>query len=248
MRVRSALPLLTIFLATGASCPEDDGGYGLGVDVELPAAGEPFLEVSGELFVTGGGTVYRAVEEPMGMVPLPAGGPTWEVAELTTVGLSRLVELLDENAFLGMPPDYSRVIVSDVSPSRVIVRTADATYEHEAFIDHVDEGTGGEAYERFRDVVEGVRDLERLVDGEIGEFAPYVPTSWDVVDNIGPGGIDHFDDEVEPWPFAAPPVEGCTTFPDDDVTADGIDDATGRYVSGRQVLDVEARLPWDGPC
>lgn len=229
------------------SAPDETIPVGTDVDVALPPDGQPFLTLTGELIVTSDGTVYRAVEEPMGMVPAPTGGTTWEVAELTSRGFGRLQGFLAEQGFFAPPPDYSGVMVTDVGPNRLIVATADETFEHEAFVDYVDPGTGGEAYARFRTVLDGLRDLPSIVGDEIAEFEPYVPETWTVVDNLGVSA-SYIDGEVEPWPFAEPAVEGCTSFPDDDVTAGGVDGATGRYGVGDRVLDVEPRFPWDGPC
>lgn len=252
MRRLLLAPTIAALVVAGPACsadddslfPTDPGGV---VDVELPPAGEPFVELNGELYVTSDGVVYRMAAEPASSImPLPAGDRPWEIAQLTPAGMERLLVFLDDHRFFDDVPEYE-VLVTDTPSDHVIVTTADATYEHVTFA-HVTDDAGA-AYDRFNDVFDGLADLPATVDGEIGDFAPYRPDAWEVTMPFGTSIPSAMTDEPRPWPFATPPTESCTTFPDDrELSTAPTDGATGRYLDDGVVYDVAPRFPWDGAC
>lgn len=256
MHRTAAFAALTVALAAcsgsgdGDGLPWTSGPEAIG-DVDLPPAGEPFVTLEGELFVTGDGVVYRHGEEPEGMAPVAEGESPWEVAELTPDGLETLVGIVDDHHFFDPAPDYSEVQVTDSIETVVVITTAEQSFEHRAYVDQVDADDAGgleQEWARYEDLLVELRDLPAAVDGEISEFEPYVPDAWDIIEPFGDMSPSSVAGELVEWPFATAAVEGCTTFPDDDVTAEGADGATGRYVADDTVVDVHPRFPWEGDC
>jgi len=238
----SAFPLSTA--ATTGSTIDDR-------PIELPGIEAPFLIVDRSLIVTSRGEVYRRNEEPEGfvgsgyMAPTPVAPTGWEVAQLTDAGLDDMIAIADEHGFLDPPPDYA-LFVTDSNPFWISVTLASAGYEHEIY-DPEDLDVGDDeadaARRRARDFVEAMANLPDRLGADLGPFEPYLPAAWFV------HAQPHADDGgVADWPFTDGPVEGCTSFPGDEPTAEGVDGATGRYVHEDTVYDVIPRFPWESPC
>ena len=149
--------------------------------------------------------------------------------------LTRLAEL----GLAGEAPDYGDVGITDQDTFEMTVTTSAGTFSHSVYARGEETGDDGadDARQRLEDFVSFLGDLESEVGDDVGEFAPFVPEQWSITTD------EYYRASGNPWLFSEPAVTGCTTFPDDDVTAGGTDGATGLYELDGRPFAVQPLLP-----
>lgn len=198
--------------------------------------------------ITADGRVFDRAEGPQGFAAaLPLDPPTGAltIAQLTPAGLAEVLATADELGLLGTPPDYGDPGITDQGYLSVTIATADGTFEHSLYAPGEPSGDrdSDANRERLYEFVDFVSSLQMQLGDDISSPEPYVPDQW-VVDT-SPYVEQH---DVEAWPFADDPVDGCTTFPTrpDLDTASGVYTVTvpGEDTDEEHIVEVRPALPF----
>ena len=217
----------------GGALPELAGGDA--AFVEIGSRGIPAITADGRVFVQASEPGPSGFATPAMAPHVPEVGAV-QVAQLTAGGLERVLFEAASRRLLSEPPDYGDPMITDMGSLTVRLSTASATYTHSVYApgELVDDTTQQAARHRLDGFVDFVHDLREHVGGELGPWEPYVPEQW-IVD-LHP----HVDSgDAEPWPFAAPPSNGCQAF-----AVDGADTASGVYTDGDVTVEVRPVLPF----
>lgn len=203
--------------------------------VEIGSRGIPAITADGRVFVQAAAPAPSGFAAPAMAPYVPVVGAL-QVAQLTDDGLERVLFEAASRRLLSEPPDYGDPGITDQGSLTVRLSTANATYTHSVYApgERVDDATQQAARHRLDGFVDFVHDLGEHVGDELGPWEPYVPEQWVV--ELHPY-VDTGD--AEPWPFPAPPSDGCQAF-----AVDGADTASGVYTDGDVTVEVRPALPF----
>ena len=217
----------------GGALPELAGGHA--AFVEIGSRGIPAITADGRVFVQAAAPAPSGFAAPAMAPYVPVVGAL-QVAQLTDDGLERVLFEAASRRLLSEPPDYGDPGITDQGSLTVRLSTADATYTHSVYApgERVDDATQQAARHRLDGFVDFVHDLREHVGDELGPWEPYVPEQWivDVHPHVDAG-------DAEPWPFAAPPSNGCQAF-----AVVGADTVSGVYTDGDVTVEVRPALPF----
>jgi hypothetical protein len=228
-------PTTTVEPGDRPSPPSDPDAALLTIDGGVPA-------------ITADGRVFMRVDGPQGFAAaLPLGEPTGAltVAQLTADGLAAVLAEADDLGLLDTPPDYGEPGITDQGYLRVTLATADGTFEHSVYApgEETGDADADAARARLDEFVHFVDTLQMQLGDEISSPQPYVPEQW-IIDTSP--YVEQ--DDVQAWPFAIDPVDGCVSLPSDaDAdTASGVYSVTvpGEDTDEEHIVEVRPALPF----